>query len=73
MSFGNCPVDDSGNSLAQPLALSGSGGTEVDVTKWGARRLNLCMADVQQTIQEGLAHGIIPFNISGNTIPGSQA
>ncbi len=72
MPFGVCPVDASGNSLAQPLSTSG-GGNEVDVTKWGARRINLTISDVQQTIQEGIAHGrIVPYNISGNTIPGSQ-
>jgi hypothetical protein len=71
MPFGVCNLDDSGAPIVQSLT-SVNGGADLDITKWGARRLNLCMYDVQQTIQEGLANGIIPFNISGNTIPGSQ-
>lgn len=73
MAFGQCDLDSSGAPIVQNLSVGGGGNIDVDVTKWGARRLNLCMYDVQQTIQEGLANGIVPFNISGNTIPGSQA
>jgi hypothetical protein len=73
MSFGQCDLDSSGAPIVQSLSSTGGGGSDVDITKWGAQRLNLCMYDVQQTIQEGLANGIIPYNISGNTIPGSQA
>jgi hypothetical protein len=72
MAFGQCDLDASGAPIVQSLGSTG-GGADLDITKWGAQRLNLCMADVQQTIQEGLANGIIPYNISGNTIPGSQA
>jgi hypothetical protein len=70
--WGDC-TDESGNSTAIPL-VSQAGGNELDITKWGARRINLTISDVQQTIQEGTANGpIVPFNILGNTIPGSQA
>jgi hypothetical protein len=68
----NCPIDDLGNPI--PLQLSSNaGGNELDIRKWGAQRVLTCIYDVQQSIQEGIAAGpITPFNISGNTIPGSQ-
>lgn len=60
----NCGSDENPDMI-QVQSL-GSGGQDVDVTRWGARRINLCIFDVQQTIQEGIAAGPIPpFNISG--------
>ena len=50
---------------------SNGGGSDPDITKWGARRLNLSMRDVQATIQEGRAARdgrTIAWSIEGNSM-----
>lgn len=62
----NCGTDENGDPNIVNIQSLGSGGQDVDVTRWGARRINLCIYDVQETIKEGIAAGPIPvFNISG--------
>ena len=48
------------------LISSSGGGSDPDVTKWGARRLNLSIYDIQQTIQEGRLQGAGVWDIDGN-------
>ena len=49
--------------------VDGSGQTVSANPNMGARRLNLSIQDVQQSIQEGRAAGNIKvFNISGSTL-----
>jgi hypothetical protein len=66
----NIFCDNSGNgfqsSAVQSSAIQ-SGGSDPSVIRWGARRLNLSIADVQQTIQEGRMVGTGIWNIDGNT------
>jgi len=72
MAWGEC-TDDSGNPLPVQSLSYQAGGNDVDVTKWGARRINLSIQDVQKTIQEGLSMGpIVPFNISGGNDTGDR-
>ena len=42
---------------------SGYGQSTIGPAAFGAKRINLCMYDVQQTIAEGRAAGIRPFNL----------
>lgn len=69
----NCPVgnpnDPTGGSIdINGIGSTGSGIVQPNLPNMGAKKLNLCIYDVQQTIQEGRASGNIrPFNISGAT------
>ena len=55
----------SDGSTFQSSALS-SGGQDPTTINWGARRLNLSPADVQQTIYEGRLTGTGIWDIDGN-------
>lgn len=60
----------------QTIAMNTSGTTDSGTVQslypnLLAQKINLTMYDVMQTIQEGRAAGnIVPFNISGATMPG---
>jgi hypothetical protein len=63
----NCGTNSDGspNIISAP-DISG-GGSDVDITKWQAQRLNLSIQDVMQTIQEGRMSGAVAIlNIGGN-------
>lgn len=67
-----CPPGPDGTP-GQVLDLNSvGGGANAAVSNnptMGAKKLNLCIYDVQQTIQEGRAAGNIKlFNISGSTL-----
>jgi hypothetical protein len=47
-------------------SVLGSGGQDPSIGGWGAQRVNLSMADVQQTIQEGRLIGTGIWGIDGN-------
>jgi hypothetical protein len=50
-------------------SVGGTGNIQSQFPNLNARRLNLCMADVMQTIQEGRAEGNIKlFNVTGSTL-----
>jgi hypothetical protein len=53
-------VGDSGSSIAQEPSLF-------------ARRINLSMADVMESIQEGRAAGFKPFNLYNSASPWDSA
>jgi hypothetical protein len=56
-----------GGFISSVINSSGGGGSDPDVTKWGAKRLNLSMADVQQTIAEGkIENPGVAWDIDGN-------
>jgi hypothetical protein len=60
----------SGGFSSSVISSSG-GGSDPDVTRWGAIRLNLSIADIQQTIQEGRMQGTGAWDIDGNKmLPG---
>jgi hypothetical protein len=67
-----CGVSDGGDGSTPSFTSSviSSGGSDPTTAGWGARRLNLTMADVQETIQEGRAMGFGVWNILGNTTAG---
>lgn len=44
----------------------GGGGSDAKFPNLLAQRINLSMVDVQNTIAEGRAHGIKPFNLIGS-------
>ena len=52
---------------------SGVGASTVGPNAFGAQRINLSMKDVQQTIQEGRAAGIKPFNLYNSASPWDSA
>jgi hypothetical protein len=60
--------DDSGGAPFTSSVISPvGGGSDPTTMAWGARRINLSMSDVRQTIQEGRASGPIRiWNIEGN-------
>jgi hypothetical protein len=58
---------------ANTLTDGGSGVGTPSVQAFGAQRINLSMADVQQTIQEGRAQGIKPFNLYNSASPWNSA
>lgn len=69
-----CPNPNGGPPTVVDMATSGSdsaGNVQSQFPALNARRINLCIQDVQQTIAEGRASGQIKlFNISGATYPG---
>lgn len=59
--------DGSQGFVSSVINSAGGGGSDPDITKWGARRLNLSMADVQQTIAEGkIENPGVAWDIDGN-------
>jgi hypothetical protein len=59
--------DNGSGFVSSVISSSGGGGSDPDITKWGARRLNLSMTDVQQTIAEGrLENPGVAWDIDGN-------
>lgn len=68
-----CPNPDGSGSETVDMNTSGSndaGVIESQYPTMNARRVITCFADAQQSIAEGRARGIKPFNILGATIPG---
>jgi hypothetical protein len=52
---------------------TGFGQSTIGPAAFGAKRINLSMADVQQTIAEGRARGIKPFNLYNSDVQWESA
>jgi hypothetical protein len=71
-----CYDPTTGGFKEVPVDTIGQGGAGLGIPQvraFGAKRINLSMADVQHTIQEGRASGSKPFNIYNSASPWDSA
>jgi hypothetical protein len=62
----SCLTPPPGGVPSFTSSIISSGGSDPDVTKWGAQRVCLSIRDVQQSILEGRLVGTGVWNIEGN-------